>query len=297
MPVRRPLALLSALLLATVIAAPVEAATVHRVFGAGLGTSSANGTIKLVAFTDGNGRADYALKGLRKGATYRVEVRKGRCSNLGVVVARPASFTTTSRGSFTASRGLGFTTAQKIWEANWYSLLAVRIVSGSSIRCGNLNFARATRVRIPSQGIFATTMDLPIVRGPSGYPYCNVAMYSGALNQPTEPGVTFIYAHARKGMFLPLLSQWNANGGARMIGMSVYVYTSNNRVHQYVVDNVRVAKTMDGVFGVAGERLWLQTSTGPNFTYPKLFVEAGRVATSVTTYAASHPAAKIVKCG
>lgn len=294
---RRPLALLSALLLATVIATPAEAATVHRVFAAGMGTNSANGTIRIAAFTDGNGRVDYALKGLRRSTTYRVEVRKGRCSNLGTIVGRPASVTTTSKGSFTASRGLAFNTMQSIWEANWYNLLAVRIVSGSSIRCGNLNFVRATRVKIPTQGIFPSTMDLAIVRGPSGYPYCNVAMYSGALNQPTEPGVTFIYAHARKGMFLPLLNQWNANRGVKMIGMSVYVYTSNSRVHRYVVDKVRVAKTMDGVFGISGERLWLQTSTGPNFTYPKLFVEAGRVSTSVTTYAASHPSARIVRCG
>jgi hypothetical protein len=294
---RRPLALLSALLLATVIAAPADAATVHRVFKAGMGTNAANGSIRITAYTEGNGRADYALKGLRKSATYRVEVRKGRCSKLGVVVSRPAGFTTTSKGTFTASRGLAFTTTQNIWQANWYSLLAVRIVSGSSIRCGNLNFTRATRVRIPTQGVLGSAINLAIVRGPSGYPYCNVAMYSGALNQPTEPGVTFIYAHARKGMFLPLLSQWKANRGVRMIGMSVYVYTSNSRVHRYVIDKVRVAKTMDGVFGVSNERLWLQTSTGPNYTYPKLFLEGRRVSTSTTTYAASHPTARIVKCG
>jgi hypothetical protein len=294
---RRPLALLSALLLATVIAAPADAATVHRVFRAGMGTNAANGTIRITAYTEGNGRADYALKGLRKNATYRVEVRKGRCAKLGVVVARPAALTTTSKGTFTASRGLALTTTQKIWQANWYSLLAVRIVSGSSIRCGNLNFTRATRVRIPTQGVLGSAINLAIVRGPSGYPYCNVAMYSGALNQPTEPGVTFIYAHARKGMFLPLLNQWKANRGVRMIGMSVYVYTSNSRVHRYVIDKVRVSKTMDGVFAVSNERLWLQTSTGPNYTYPKLFLEGRRVSTSTTTYAASHPTARIVKCG
>jgi hypothetical protein len=295
--VRRLLALLSALLLATVVAAPAEAATVHRVFGAGMGTNAANGTIRITAYTDGNGRIDYAVKGLRKNASYRVEVRKGRCANLGTVVARPSGFTTNRYGAYTATRGLAFNTMQNIWEANWYNRLAIRIVSGSSIRCGNLNFTSATRVRIPSQGIFASTMDLAVVRGPSGYPYCNVAMYSGALNQPTEPGVTFIYAHARKGMFLPLLNQWNKNRGADMIGMSVYVYTSNSRVHRYVIDKVRVSKTMDGVFAVNSERLWLQTSTGPNFTYPKLFLEGKRVSTAVTTYAASHPTARIVKCG
>ena len=32
----------------------------------------------------------------------------------------------------------------------------------------------------------------------------------------------------------------------------------------------------DGVFKTA-EKLWLQTSTGPNFTYPKLFLQAHRI--------------------
>ena len=294
---RRPIALLVALFLSAAVAAPAEAATVHRVFGAGLGTNGANGTIRITAYTDGNGRIDYALKGLRKKATYRVEVRKGRCSNLGVVVARPSAIVTSRTGAAVLGRGMAFNTTQKIWQANWYNLLAVRVVSGSSIRCGNLNFTRATRVSIPAQGVLSTSINLPIVRGPSGYPYCNVAMYSGALNQPTEPGVTFVYAHARKGMYLPLLKQWQANRGVNLIGKSVYVYTSNSRVHRYVIDKVRSSRTMDGVFAVKGERLWLQTSTGPNYTYAKLFIEASRVSTTTTTYAASHPTARIVKCG
>jgi hypothetical protein len=284
-------------LLAAAIAAPAEAATVHRVFGASVGSSGANGTIRITVYTDGNGRIDYALKGLRKKATYRVEVRKGRCSHLGVVVARPYAIVTSRTGAVVLGRGMAFSTTQKVWQANWYNQLAVRVVSGSSIRCGNLNFTHATRVSIPAQGVLSTSINLAIVRGPSGYPYCNVAMYSGALNQPTEPGATFIYAHARKGMFLPLLKQWQANRGVNLIGKSVFVYTSNSRVHRYVIDKVRQAKTMDGVFAVTGERLWLQTSTGPNFTYPKLFIEASRVSTTTTTYAASHPTARIVKCG
>ena len=69
-------------------------------------------------------------------------------------------------------------------------------------------------------------IDLAVVKGPNGYPYCNVAMYMRSLYQPTEPGVTFIYAHARTGMFLPLLNASKKNDGAAMIGKMVYVYTS-----------------------------------------------------------------------
>lgn len=294
---RRPAALLVALLLTAAIAAPAEAATVHRVFGARVGSAGVNGTVRITAFTSGYGRIDYALKSLRRNATYRVEVRNGRCANLGTVVARPASVTSSSAGTVVLGRGLAFSTSQAIWRANWSNLLAIRFVSGSSIRCGNLNFTRATRVRMPTQGVLGEAIDLAVVRAPKGYPYCNVAMYMGALNQPTEPGVTFLSAHARKRMFLPLLTQWQRNRGVRLIGKSVYVYTSNSQVHTYVIDRVRVAKSIQAAVGVTSERLWLQTSTGPNSTYPKLIIEAHRVQTAATTYAASHPAVRIVRCG
>ena len=39
----------------------------------------------------------------------------------------------------------------------------------------------ATRVRIA-----ALDIDLPVVKGPSGYPYCNVAMYLTDLHQPGQ---------------------------------------------------------------------------------------------------------------
>ena len=68
------------------------------------------------------------------------------------------------------------------------------------------------------------------MKGPAGYPYCNVAMYMKTLYQPGEPGITSIYAHARKGMFLPLLNHSKVNNGASMIGKLVYVYTTGSSV-------------------------------------------------------------------
>ena len=53
---------------------------------------------------------------------------------------------------------------------------------------------------------------------------------------------------------------------------------------------------MTGVASLASERLWLQTSTGPNTTYPKLVVEASRYKTVKTTYAASHPTPHPTRC-
>ena len=152
--------------------------------------------------------------------------------------------------------------------------------------------AVATRVVVP-----ALKIDLPVVKGNTGYPYCNVAMYMPSLSQPLEPGVSFIYAHARTGMFLPLLQQYRANGGRNLIGKQVYVYTSASMRHVYQITSVVVMKSVQSAAGITSERLWLQTSTGPNFTYPKLVIKATRISSAPTTYAASHPAAKIVKCG
>ena len=60
----------------------------------------------------------------------------------------------------------------------------------------------ATRVRVADLDI-----DLAVVRGNTGYPYCNVAMYLPSLSQPGFGQATYLYAHAREGMFLPLCAR------------------------------------------------------------------------------------------
>jgi sortase family protein len=291
---RRTAAILAALLLlAVATAAPVQAAGVRRVFTAAMGTGGGSGTIRITYRTDGTGRVDYNLKGLRAGATYRVDVHRRTCANLGTVAARLTSVRATSQGTVAYGREIGYTNINNIWSANWSYPLSVRLVSGSSIKCGNLLFPRATRVQVPSYNI-----NLAVVRGPNGYPYCNVAMYMGALNQPQEPGVSFIFAHARTGMFLPLLNASKINDGAAMVGKKVYVWTSNSKLHTYQITQVRRhVKSVQNAVGLQAEQLWLQTSEGPNFTYPKLVIVTKRLSTVSTTYAASHPAARIVHCG
>ena len=289
---RRLSALVIALALLAVAAVPAEAATPHRIFTAKMGSGGINGTAKFTYNTDGSGRIDYALKGLRKGATYRVEIRRKTCANLGTLVTRLLPVTSSSTGKVTFGKGISGTNSSKIWTANWYNRLSIRIVSGTSIKCGTLNFTHVTRTVVPAYNI-----DLPTVRAPSGYPYCNVAMYLGTLNQPTEPGTTFIMAHARKGMFLPLLRQWQLNKGVNMIGKKVYVYTSNSKVHTYQIYAVKGVTSVQGAVTATAEQLWLQTSTGPHGTALKLVVKARRLSTASTTYAASHPKPHIVHCG
>jgi hypothetical protein len=289
---RRYIALVLAMSLAVIVAAPVEAASLQRTFRASFGSGGANGSMSIDYFTDGTGRANYSLKGLRKNTSYHVEVWKGRCGSLKSIAKRIPVVATDGAGSASVSRTLTVSYAYPVWSANWSSLLAVRLISGSSIKCGNVSFTRATRVTVPGYGI-----DLPVVRGPSGYPYCNVAMYMGALSQPTEPGVSFIYAHARKGMFLPLLSQYRLNGGKNLIGKTVNVYTSDSQKHSYRISWVKVMKSVQSAVTITSSRLWLQTSTGPNFSYPKLVISATRISSAGTTFAASHPKPHIVHCG
>lgn len=288
---RRPLLLLTALIVFAFAASPVNGASLQRTFRAQMG-GGANGTVAVSVFSDGAGKVDYALKGLNRKNTFKVTVYKGRCGNLGSAVAALQAVVTNSSGAVTVTRWPTIAKIQAIWAANWTGPISVKLKSSTQSKCALLAFVHATRVVIPAYSI-----DLPVVRTPSGYPYCNVAMYQGALSQPMEPGVTFIFAHARKGMFLPLLRQWQLNKGVNLIGKKVDVYTSNNKVSTYQVYQVRLMNSIQGAVSVTAEELWLQTSTGPHGTVAKLVVKAHRIATTSTSYAAAHPTPHIVRCG
>ena len=279
-----------ATLLPFVAVTPATALTLQRTWTAHLGTSGVNGALAVRAYTNGVGSVTYDLKRLRANAIYGVQVRYGTCARLGSVATRLPSFRTSPHGNAHTTSVLYSMTA--FWNAARKSSFVVRIVSGSSVRCTAFSFVHATRVAITTLGI-----NLPVMRGPSGYPYCRVAMYQATVAQPREPGITFIYAHARAGMFLPLLTAWKRSAGASLIGKTVKVWTSDSYVSYYRITKVR--KTTNPMLGsttLSRERLWLQTSTGPNFTYPKLIVEAVRYSTVKTTYAASHPKAYPVRC-
>ena len=74
-----------------------------------------------------------------------------------------------------------------------------------------------TRLRIRALGI-----DLPVVAPPTGpdhFPYCNVAEFLPTLSRPGRPGATYVYAHARAGMFLQLLERSRTNHGRSLLGL------------------------------------------------------------------------------
>lgn len=126
------------------------------------------------------------------------------------------------------------------------------------------------RVRVPRLGI-----DLPIAEGdlerdtvrletPNDF-----AFHLPGTAIPGERGNSYIYAHARQGMFLAL---WNARPGDEVV-----ILTSDARQLRYVVREVHPSVEPTDV-SLAGptttERLTLQTSTGPNPGDPRFVVVA-----------------------
>lgn len=97
----------------------------------------------------------------------------------------------------------------------------------------------------------------------------NFAFHFPGTAIPGDGGNTYIYAHARRGMFLSL---WSARAGDEVV-----IVTPDGRERRYVVSEVhpRVAPTdVSWALPTTTERLTLQTSTGPNPDDPRFVVIA-----------------------
>jgi hypothetical protein len=145
----------------------------------------------------------------------------------------------------------------------------------------------------------ALKIDLPIVKGNDGYPLCNVAMYiQDPLGQPGEGRATYLYAHARDGMFGPIYELAHAGKQRRMLGMIVQVYTSDDKLYLYEIRDVRLHQlNLDAAQAATEEELWLQTSEGPKGTKGKTQLRATLVSVGAADPADAHPKAKPVVCG
>jgi hypothetical protein len=158
----------------------------------------------------------------------------------------------------------------------------------------------ATRVVVTALGIDLPVIDQP--GGPNDYPLCNVAMYIQQLHQPGQGGATYIYAHARDGMFGPIYERaiLKRHGGPNsMKGMMVKVYTSDDLVFSYEVVDVRLHQTkLDDAQNATSDELWLQTSEGPKGTKGKTQLRATPFGLPLPVdHAAANPVAKPVTCG
>ncbi len=155
-----------------------------------------------------------------------------------------------------------------------------------------------TRVAIPSLGI-----DLPVVAPPrnSTWPLCDVAEYfrPPTFQHPGAGGVTYIYAHAQEGMFLPILLASRRNGGRAMLGDRVTVWTANDHRYTYRISSVRPSKkSLDWAFALPPNSLVLQTSENQYRTGTKVMLVARQVGDPVLApEAEAQPAAKPRVCG
>jgi hypothetical protein len=157
----------------------------------------------------------------------------------------------------------------------------------------------ATRVVVE-----ALHIDLPIVKprgNASTYPQCDVALYIQELFQPGGGRATYLYAHARDGMFGPIYERaiLKKSGGPKsMIGMIVQVYTSDDLLFEYEVTEVRLHQlTLDDAIHATSEELWLQTSEGPRGTPGKTQLLAKPLITLPADHKAAHPTPHPVTCG
>ena len=270
---RRTVARLAALLAAVLASASLgvtpaaSSSVVDRTWTGSVGTEAA---VTLVAYASGTGKSTITLRGAGANRSWTPTFATGNCSRVGTPIARLGAIRTDASGSGSRVTTWTAITTGKAWASTLaYGTLAMRLSAGTTTRCAVLSFVRATRVEVPGLGI-----DLPVVRGGSSV-LCNVAMYLTRTNQPPERGVTFLYAHARTGMFLPLLTASEINNGSSLIGRTVYVYTSDSRRYAYRITAVRRHQTsIQRALELTSRQLWLQTSEGPRATSTKLVVVA-----------------------
>ncbi len=276
---------------ATILAPSALAASPKRTWTAVVASRGATGTAVAVVNTDFSGTVTIRLSGLQRRATYSAMIYIGTCARPASLVVLP-TFAGSASGGAARSFRLNRSQANALFNGGTRNPIAFRFARGGVAHCAALSFPRASRVAIGGLGI-----DLPIVLQKDGYPLCNVAMYHLALSQPGELGPTFIYAHARTGMFLPLLTQSKVRNGASMVGMTVRVWRSDNKLMTYRITRVLRRQYVLPRFGPNVEKLWLQTSEGPSGTPNKLIIEARRISTEDASSSASNPTPRPLRCG
>ena len=126
------------------------------------------------------------------------------------------------------------------------------------------------RIQIPRLGI-----DLPIMEGDLERDTAlqqtpeNYAFHLPGTAIPGRGANSYLYAHARRGMFITL---WNA-----AVGDEVWISTPDGTAMRYVVSEIHPRVPPDDVswaMATPPDRLTLQTSTGPNPSDPRFVVIA-----------------------
>jgi hypothetical protein len=134
---------------------------------------------------------------------------------------------------------------------------------------------------------------MTVIKRPSDFPPCDVAMYLKELSQPGQGRATYLFAHAREGMFLPLLE----TSAKKQNGMIVEVWTGDYQRFLYAIVEVRRdQRTLDDPLAADEEQLWLQTSEGPRGTIGKTQVIAEPLSVTSAEHDEAHPKARPRDC-
>ena len=151
--------------------------------------------------------------------------------------------------------------------------------------------AEPTRVLIKSLDI-----DLPVIRPnlDETFPLCDVAEFLPSYGLPGLPGVTYIYAHARRGMFLPLLEASRTHRGQAMLGKEVELFSSDRFRRRYEITEIHPrVSDLEVVNDLSGDALVLQTSETSRSSGTKLVVVARPIgAPEVSSGRAARPTAR-----
>ena len=113
------------------------------------------------------------------------------------------------------------------------------------------------------------------------------------IGQPGQGKATYLFAHARPGMFEPLLK----TKARELRGNVVEVWTSDDQLFRYEIVAVRRNQfTLEDALTATSEQMWLQTSEGPNATFGKTQVIAMPIDTMAADPADAHPKARPKAC-
>ena len=114
----------------------VSSATVTSAWQAKIGTRGVNGTAKVSVYTAGTGSLALKLVKVRPATLLPVVLHKGTCSTVGPVLTRLDSIRSSYAGAATRTSSLSVTRVRAIVAATRSGKVAIRIGSGSAVRCG-----------------------------------------------------------------------------------------------------------------------------------------------------------------
>jgi len=114
----------------------VSSATVTSAWQAKIGTRGVNGTAKVSVYTTGTGSLALKVIKMRPAALLPVVLHKGTCSTVGPVLTRLDSIRSSSAGAATRTLSLTAIRVRALIAATRSGKVAIRIGSGSAVRCG-----------------------------------------------------------------------------------------------------------------------------------------------------------------